>query len=101
MIFNFPQNWRTSLLPHSLSLANRVNTGGSFSTPSGAIQNSKIWASAGFRGFGPVMTFPGAGMDGMGCGCGCDGGGGGSNLLLYALAGFGLWRLFTRGGGLS
>lgn len=106
MIFNFPQNWRTSLLPYSLALMNRVNTGGSFTTPSGAIANSKIWASAGFRGFGPVMTFPGAGMDGLGCGCGCGGaggcGGGGSNLLLWAFAGLGIYCLlepvFTRQG---
>ena len=75
MLTAFNQNWRTTDLPFSLALANRVTTGVSFSTPSGAIRNSQIWASAGFRGFGPVMTFPGAGagMDGMGCGCGCAG----------------------------
>jgi hypothetical protein len=83
MIFPFPQNWRTSLKPHSLSLMNTVNTGTTFTTPSGAMENSKIWASAGFRGFGPTMTFPGAGMDGMGCGCG-----GGGGHLLWALGGF-------------
>ena len=90
MLTSFNQNWRTSSLPFSLSLANSVNTGTSFTTPSGATQNSQVWASAGFRGYGPVMTFPGgAGMDGLGmlmsggsphagggCGCGCGGKGG-------------------------
>jgi hypothetical protein len=92
MLTPFNQNWRTTHVEHSLALANTVSTGGSFSTPSGAIRNSQIWARAGFRGlgnvqgFGPMMTFPGAGMDGyplnwqraglygVGCGCGCDGG---------------------------
>lgn len=92
MIFPFPQNWRTSLKPQTLSLANTVNTGVTFSTPSNAMQNSKIWASAGFRGFGPTMTFPGAGMDGLG-NCGCRGGG--SDFLMWAMAGFGLWCLFS------
>lgn len=94
MIFAFPQNWRTSLQRHTLSLANTVNTGVTFDTPSGAIQNSKTWASAGFRGFGPTMTFPGAGMDGVGCGCN-GGGNGGSNFLLYVFAGLGVWNLVT------
>ena len=89
MLTPFNQNWRTTHKPFSLALANTVNTGVSFSTPSGAIRNSQIWARAGFRGFGPVMTFPGAGMDnvqgfgqlplnyvragfaGVGCGCNC------------------------------
>lgn len=74
MLTPFNQNWRTTRRPFSLALANTVTTGVSFDTPSGAIRNSQIWASAGFRGFGPVMTFPGAGMDGIGCGCGCGGG---------------------------
>lgn len=69
MLTPFNQNWRTTLLPFSLALKNTVNTGVSFTTPSGAIANSQRWASAGFRGFGPVMTFPGAGMDGVGCHC--------------------------------
>ena len=81
MLTAFNQNWHTTNLPYSLALANTVNTGGSFTTSSGAVRNSKIWASAGFRGLGPVLTFPGAGMDGMGCGCGCGGGcGHGSGL---------------------
>jgi hypothetical protein len=88
MIFGQQQNWRTSTLPFSLALKNTVNTGVSFDTPSGAIANSQRWASAGFRGFGPVMTFPGAGMDGMGCGCGCGGNGGGdwTGLVCLGLA---------------
>lgn len=103
MIYPFPQNWRTSLKPHTLSLANAVNTGVSFTTPSGTIANQKRFASAGFRGFGPTMTFPGgAGLDGMGCGCACDGGGdgGGGNLILCILAGLGIWALVDmfRGG---
>lgn len=95
MIYPFPQNWRTSLKPHTLSLANTVNTGVSFTTPSGTIANQKRWASAGFRGLGPTLTFPGgSGLDGMGCGCGCDGnGGGGSVLLMCLLAGLGIWAL--------
>jgi len=87
MLTAFNQNWRTTNLAHSLALANTVTTGVSFTTPSGAIRNSQIWGSAGFRGFGPVMTFPGAGMDGLGqmplnyqragffgvgCGCNCS-----------------------------
>ena len=71
MLTAFNQNWHTTHLPFSLALANTVNTGGSFDTPSGAIRNSQIWASAGFRGLGPTLTFPGAGMDGLGCGCAC------------------------------
>ena len=104
MIFPFAQNWRTSLTPHTLSLANAVNTGVSFTTPPGTIANQKRWASAGFRGFGPTMTFPGgSGLDGMGCGCGCNGngGGGGSTLLVCLLAGLGVWGLiglFMKGG---
>lgn len=97
MIFAFPQNWRTSQNPFSLALTNAVNTGVSFDTTSGTIANQKRWASAGFRGFGPTMTFPGgSGLDGMGCGCGCDGnGGGGSTLLLCLLAGLGVWGLIN------
>ena len=94
MIYPFPQNWQTSLKPHTLSLANAVNTGVSFTTPSGTIANQKYWASAGFRGLGPTLTFPGgSGLDGMGCGCN-GGGGGGSTLLLCILAGLGIWGLF-------
>jgi hypothetical protein len=84
MIFPFPQNWRTSLLPFSLALKNTVNTGVSFDTASGAIANSQRWASRGFQGFGPRMQYPGAGMDGLGCGCGCDSGSGLPLLLLGA-----------------
>lgn len=98
MIYPFPQNWRTSLKPHTLSLANAVNTGVSFNTSSGTIANQKRWAAAGFRGLGPTLTFPGAGMDGIGCGagCGCDqcaGRGDSSSLLLCLLAGLGIWAL--------
>lgn len=100
MIFPFNQNWRTSRKPFALSLANSVNTGISYSTASGTVPNQQRWASAGFRGFGPTMTFPGgSGLDGMGnCGCGggCNGGnGGGNNLVLYLLAGAGLYFLIT------
>jgi hypothetical protein len=95
VIYPKDQNWRTSLTPFALSLANAVSTGVSFDTPSGTIANQKRFASAGFRGFGPVHTFPGgAGMDGMGSGCGCGGcNGGGSQILLYALAGIGIYFL--------
>lgn len=96
MIFPFSQNWRTSRKPFSLSLANSVSTGISYSTPSGTVPNQQRWASAGFRGFGPTMTFPGgSGLDGMGCGCGCDGGG--NNLLLYAGLGALAYFLFKGG----
>lgn len=89
MIFRWNQNWRTTSLPFSLALKNTVNTGVSFDTPSRAAANSQRWASAGFRGLGPTLTFPGgSGMDGLGCGCGCGGdcgcGGGGSPLLWLA-----------------
>lgn len=102
MIYPFPQNWQTSLRPFSLSLANAVSTGVTYSTPSRTVPNQKYWASAGFRGLGPTLTFPGgSGMDGIGCGCGCDGnGGGGSTLLMCLLAGLGIWSLigiFTEG----
>lgn len=96
MIFPFQMNWRTSLKPQTLSLANAVNTGITYSTPSRAMENSKVWAAAGFRGlggYGPMMTFPGSGLDGMGCGCGCNGGGGVTNIVLYVLAGLGAWSL--------
>lgn len=98
MLTPFDQNWRTSLLPFSLALANAVNTGGSFSTPSGAARNSKIWASAGFRGLGPTLTFPGgAGMDGLGgCGCGCGGTGSAGALLCLAAAGAVAWFVSRR-----
>jgi len=76
MLFPFPSEWRTTLLPFSLALKDTVNTGVTFDTPSGAIAESQRWATAGFRGFGPRMVFPGAGMDGLGCECGCNGGGG-------------------------
>lgn len=89
MIYPFNQHWRTSLKPHTLSLARAVNTGVTFTTPSRAMANSKIWASAGFRGYGPTLTFPGgSGMDGLGCGCGCGGGCGGEmSRLLWLAAG--------------
>lgn len=101
MIIPHNQNWRTTLLPFSLALKNTVNTGVSFDTSSGAIANSQRWASAGFRGYGPVMSFPGAGMDGMGCGCGCDGADGGGNPLLWLLAGLGIWGLLRNRGALE
>jgi hypothetical protein len=92
-------------LPYSLALMNAVNTGGSFDTPSGTIANQKTWASAGFRGFGPVMTFPGgSGMDGMGCGCdggcgcGCSGDGGATGVIWLGIAAAALWFLCRRSG---
>ena len=96
MIFPCNQKWRTSDNFFSLALKNTENTGVSFDTPSGGIAERKRWASAGFRGYGPVMTFPGgAGMDGMGCGCGCGGGDGGmmTGLLCFAGAAAALWFL--------
>ena len=99
MIFPFNQNWRTSRKPFALSLANSVNTGVSYSTPSGTVPNQQRWASAGFRGFGPTMTFPGgSGLDGMGS-CGCGGGcnGGGGSLLTYAALGALAYFLFSGG----
>lgn len=96
MLYPFNQNWRVSPKPFSLALSNAVNTGVSFDTPSGTIANQKAWAAAGFRGlggYGPKMTFPGAGLDGGGCGCGCNGGG--SNFILYVLAGVGVYLLLT------
>ena len=106
MIFPHNQRWMTSRNPWSLALKNTVSTGVSFNTPSNAIANTQRWARAGFRGFGPTMTFPGgAGMDGhshgMGdCGCGCGGhgscghGGGfdmGSLICLAALGAAAYW----------
>jgi hypothetical protein len=80
MIFPKNQNWQTSRLPFSLALANRINTGVSFNTPSNAIAESQRWARRGFQGvsgYGPRIQYPiGAGMDGLGCGCGCGGSGG-------------------------
>ena len=71
MLTPFNQNWTTTRLPFSLALANTVTTGVSFDTPSGATRNSQIWGRAGFRGLGPVLSFPGgSGMDGMQCHCG-------------------------------
>lgn len=90
MIFPRYQNWRTSQLPFSISLANRVNTGVSFDTPSGGIAERARWARRGMQGWGPRLQYPGAGMDGMGhyhhdCGCGCGGAGtcGSSGLGLF------------------
>jgi hypothetical protein len=106
MIYGRNQRWRTTFLPYSLALTNTVNTGGSYMTSSGTIPNQKIWASAGFRGFGPTMTFPGgSGMDGMGCGCGCkgtcgcqdSGGGLGSMLCLGIVAAAAFWFFGGRG----
>lgn len=98
MIFKHNQNWRVSDLPYSLSLANVVNTGGSFTTSSGAIANRKWWAARGMQGYGPKIQYPqGAGMDGMGCGCGCGGrhahGGGfdGTSLMCLLAAGAALF----------
>ena len=95
MLYPRNQNWRTSQKAWTLSLANAVNTGTSYTTSSGTVPNQQYWNSVGFRGLGPTLTFPGgSGMDGIGCGCGCDGGGN-SNLLLYLLAGAGAYFLFT------
>ena len=107
MLYPFNQNWRTSQKPQTLSLSNAVNTGVTYSTPSGTVPNQKAWASAGFRGYGPTMTFPGgSGLDGMHGGCGCGGGcngGGGNGLLLCALAALGVFLFLDmrRGGGFS
>lgn len=77
MIHPWNQNWRTSQLPFSLALANTVNTGVSFDTPSRGIAERQRWASRGFQGYGPRIQYPvGAGMDGLGCGCECGGSGG-------------------------
>jgi len=73
MIFAKNQNWRTSPLPFSLSLANTVSTGTSFDTASHAIANSKAWASRGLQGYGPRVQYSGAGLDGHHCHCGCGG----------------------------
>lgn len=91
MIFKHNQNWRTSRLPFSLALANTVNTGVSFDTPSGGIAQAQRWASVGMQGYGPRIQYPGgAGMDGLG-GCGCDGGT--SPILWAAVAVTALWIL--------
>ena len=72
MLIAFNQNWQISPLDYSISLANRINTGGSYTTPSGLVANEKYWAARGFQGLGPRVQYPrGAGMDGVGCGCGC------------------------------
>jgi hypothetical protein len=94
MLYPKNQNWRTSRQGWNLALTNSVNTGVSYSTSSGTVPNQQRWASAGFRGFGPTMTFPGgSGLDGMhGCGCG---GGGNGNMLLYIAVGAGLYYLIT------
>lgn len=73
MIFPRNQNWRTSSLPFSLALANTVNTGVGFDTPSGAVAETKRWATRGMQGFGPQTQYCGAGLDGLGHGCGCGG----------------------------
>jgi hypothetical protein len=90
MIFAKNQQWRTSLLPFSLALANTVNTGVSYDTASRAVANTKRWASRGFQGYGgygPRIQYgAGTGMDGLGCGCGCNGGGGLVPDLLTAAA---------------
>lgn len=105
MLTPFDQNWHTTHRPFSLALANTVSTGVSFDTPSGAIRNSQIWARAGFRGLGPVLTFPGgAGMDGIGCGCGCGGScssgigqlSGSTGWILLGLAVAGWWYFGRR-----
>lgn len=99
MIFPFNQNWQTSRLPFSLALANTVNTGVSFDTPSGGIAQRQRWARAGFGGYGPRIQYPGAGMDGIGCGCGCgcDGNCGGglgmSDLLCFGAAAVAVYLL--------
>lgn len=87
MLFPHAQNWRTSQLPYSLSLANSLHTGVTFDTASGAVAESQRWASRGMQGHGPRVQYPNRGMDGLGCGCGCDGGGGdGLGLLCIAAA---------------
>lgn len=80
MIVPFRQNWKMSTLPFSISLYNRVNTGGSFDTPSGLVANQAAWARRGFQGYGPRIQYPATvgrtGMDGLGCNCGSHGLGG-------------------------
>jgi hypothetical protein len=105
MIYSRNQRWRTTGLPYSLALTNTVNTGGSWTTPSRAVANQKTWASAGFRGFGPTMTFPGgSGMDGMGCGCGggcgcgCQDSGSWGSLLCLGIAAAAAFWFFRRRG---
>ena len=67
------QNWRTSTLPFSIALANSVNTGVSYDTPSGFIAEEQRWASRGFQSYVPRVQYPNKGLDGH-CGCGCGGG---------------------------
>ena len=108
MLYAHNQNWRTSQLPFSLTLANTLNTGVSFSTPSGSVAESQRWATRGMQGlgqghgffgrgvqgYGPRVQYGrGAGMDGHGdCGCGCGGScgcgdnGGGVGLMCVAAA---------------
>ena len=94
MLMPFPQNWRTSFLPYSISLANRVNTGGSWTTPSETIANQKWWATRGLQGYGPKIQYRGAGMDGLGCGCGCNGSNGdGGSFFTWVLIGAGVMAL--------
>jgi hypothetical protein len=84
MIFSRNQDWRTSALPFSLSLANTVNTGTSFDTASHAIANTKAWATRGLQGYGPRQQYRGAGLDGH-CHCGgtCGGCSGGMGSLTF------------------
>ena len=67
------QNWQISPKPWSIALANRVHTGASFSTPSGAVANRKFWASRGMGVFAPVEQHQpftrGLGNCGGNCGC--------------------------------
>lgn len=104
MLVKHDQNWRTSQQGWNLSLANTVNTGTTFNTPSDARSNSHTWASRGMQGgmhgYGPLRQYGrGAGMDGLGHGCGCGGacgcdghrggdGGGLCGLILLAAAAY-------------
>lgn len=90
MIFPRQQNWRTSTLPYSISLANDVHTGVSFDTPSRMIAESKRWATAGMQGFGARRQYPNRGMDGH-CGCGSNGNCGCSGLHGLTFDGTGLF----------
>lgn len=125
MIFNQNQNWRTSQLPFSLSLANRVNTGVSIDFPSGGLAERQRWASRGFQGYGPRIQYPNRGMDGLGllmsgsaqkphggCGCGCGGHGNcghipntgvsglafdGTTLIVGLVGAYALYAMFMQG----
>lgn len=112
MLTPFDQNWRISTMPYALSLANAVSTGGSFTTPSNAVANTKWFAQRGLQGYGPRVQYPNRGMDGLGnhsggsCGCGCGGhgscnGGGDGGWITLLIAGAAvatIWMCCSRKG---